>query len=424
MQPLDLSTPLTEQVQKIRASGLLGQGRLLRLFDFLHEGTLAGRAPKELELAHCVFERDAGFDVAQDALVRVYVHKLRRKLDDYYGRQGRENPVRLVIPRGEYRLALETVPGKAPGETPISSPSTPASWRRHRWLLGGLAVSLLVNTVLLGLAIPQRWHHSDPLEPLRASPIWSPLLTDDRPIVILLGDYYIFGATDGTMEVQRLIREFSINSREELSEYLQTNPRKIGDYQDISLSYLPTSTAQVLRDVIPILASSGKPLKIALVSELAPEQLKNADIVYVGLVSGLGMLRDVVFAGSRLAVGDSYDELIDAKSGTHYYSGEEMRFLGKEKYHDFGYLASFPGPEGNHFLIISGMRDTGLACTGETLTSTASIQQLHARTPPEAPGVEALYEVYGLGGASVGARLVLAGPLEVGRLWRESVRNP
>jgi hypothetical protein len=423
MQPVDGSTPLEEQAQKIRASGLLGEGRLLRLFDFLREGTLAGRAPKELELAHAVFERDAGFDVAQDALVRVYVHKLRRKLDDYYGRQGKEEPVRLVIPRGEYRLALEAVPGKAPGDTAVSGPSTTASrWRP--WLLGGLAASLLINAVLLALAVPPRWHRADPLEPLKSSPIWSPILNDDRPIVILLGDYYLFGATDGTMEVQRLIREFSINSREELSEYLERNPRKIGDYQDISLSYLPTSTAQVLRDVIPILASAHKPLKIALVSELAPEQLKNADIVYVGLVSGLGMLRDVVFAGSRLTVGDTYDELIDARSGTHYYSGEEMRFLGKEKYHDFGYLASFPGPQGNHFLIISGMRDTGLACTGETLTNTAGVKQLRASTPPEASGVEALYEVYGLGGASVGARLVLAGPLEVGRLWRESVRAP
>jgi hypothetical protein len=420
---VDGSTPLNEQAQKIRASGLLGQGRLLRLFDFLQEGTLAGRAPKELELAHCVFERGAGFDVAQDALVRVYVHKLRRKLDDYYGHQGKEDPVRLVIPRGEYRLTLEPVPGRELAQAAVNTPST-RPWWRPPWLLAGLVASLLVNAALLGVAIPHRWYSADPLEPLRASPVWSPILTDNRPIVILLGDYYLFGATDGTMEVQRLIREFSINSREELSEYLAKNPRKIGDYQDISLSYLPTSTAQVLRDVIPILASTHKPLKIAMVSELPPEQLKNSDIVYVGLVSGLGMLRDVVFAGSRLTVGDTYDELIDVKSGTHYYSGEEMRFLGKEKYHDFGYLASFPGPEGNHFLIISGMRDTGLACTGETLTSATSVQQLRASTPPGASGLEALYEVYGLGGASVGARLVLAGPLEVGRLWRESVRHP
>jgi len=421
---LDPDSPLKEQAQKIRASGLLGQGRLLRLFDFLHDGTLAGRSPKEIELAHGVFERGAGFDVAQDALVRVYVHKLRRKLDDYYGRQGANDPVRVVIPKGEYRLALESIPDRAPDASPplteLSPPARP--WRR--WLLGGLVASLLINAVLIGLAIPQRWYRADPLEPLRSSPIWAPLLNDDRPIVLLLGDYYIFGATDGTMEVQRLVREFTINSREELSEYLQRNPKKLDDYQDISLSYLPTSAGRVLKDIIPILASTHRPLQLALVSELSPEMLKSADIVYVGLVSGLGMLRDVVFAGSRLAVGESYDELIDARSGTHYYSGEEMRFLGKEKYHDFGYLASFPGPEGNHFLIIGGMRDTGLMRTGETLTNAASVQQLQARLPAGAGGFEALYEVYGLSGASVGARLVLAGPLEVARLWRDATHTP
>jgi hypothetical protein len=423
----DPGSPLEEQARRIRASGLLGDGRLLRLFDFLLEGTRTGRVPKEVEVAHGVFERGAGFDVAQDALVRVYVHKLRRKLEDYHAGKGAGDAVRVVIPKGEYRLAIEPAP-RSIEETPEPSAPAPARGRapdvrRHRrWLTGSLIASLVVNLVLLALAYP-RWHRTDPPATLRSSPLWAPLLNDDRPIVILLGDYYIFGETDGAMDVQRLIREFSINSHEDLAEYLQLNPKKVGRYEDISLSYLPTSTAFVLRNVIPILQSSHRPLTIALVSDLSPELLKSADIVYVGLVSGLGMLKDVVFAGSRLAVGDSYDELVDGRSGAHYYSGEQMRFLGKEKYHDFGYFASFPGPNGNHVLVISGMRDTGLMRTGETLTQAAGIEQLQSRIAASQPGFEALYEVYGLSGASIGAKLVLAGPLEVSRMWRDASRS-
>ncbi|MGP2637003.1 hypothetical protein ACTVT4_13680, partial [Staphylococcus aureus] len=42
---------------------------------------------------------------AQDASVRVYIYRLRKKLDEYYAlRPPAES--RLFIPRGEYRLAL------------------------------------------------------------------------------------------------------------------------------------------------------------------------------------------------------------------------------------------------------------------------------------------------------------------------------
>ena len=42
--------------------------------------TRAGRTPKESVIAVEVFGRGTDFDVSQDAAVRVYIHKLRRKL--------------------------------------------------------------------------------------------------------------------------------------------------------------------------------------------------------------------------------------------------------------------------------------------------------------------------------------------------------
>ena len=68
--------------ERIRSSGVLGRSHLTqRLFDFLVGCSLSGRAPKEIEVAIDVFGKDARFDVSQDAMVRVYIHKLRRKLE-------------------------------------------------------------------------------------------------------------------------------------------------------------------------------------------------------------------------------------------------------------------------------------------------------------------------------------------------------
>jgi hypothetical protein len=56
-------------------------------------------------------------------------------------------------------------------------------------------------------------------------------------------------------------------------------------------------------------------------SSKGPSTIKSSNIVYIGLLSGLGSLQRVVFAGSRFRLGESFDELVDQKTQHHYYSG-------------------------------------------------------------------------------------------------------
>ena len=68
-------------------------------------------------------------------------------------------------------------------------------------------------------------------------------------------------------------------------------------------------------------------MSLTLSSELDPSTIKTTHIVYIGYLSGLGMLQDMVFAGSRFAVGDTYDELIDSTTKHRYVSQ-----VGSEQY--------------------------------------------------------------------------------------------
>jgi len=86
------SEQLAARADRIRASGLLGRsGQLSRLFDYLVECSVQGKSPKEIDIAVEALGRGAEFDVTQDAVVRVYVHKLRRRLAEFYGGPGSEN---------------------------------------------------------------------------------------------------------------------------------------------------------------------------------------------------------------------------------------------------------------------------------------------------------------------------------------------
>ncbi len=135
-----------------------------------------------------------------------------------------------------------------------------------------------------------------------ANPVWAPILGDDLPIVIVVGDYYIFGETDESMNVKRMIREFEINSHRELEQYAQDHPEVADRYMDLGLTYLPTAVAPALRELMPILASAGKRVRVLLASEMTPDLLTRADIVYVGYLSGMGNVTAGDFRG--LAVRD------------------------------------------------------------------------------------------------------------------------
>jgi hypothetical protein len=421
-QPTDDIDRLARQAAAIRASGVLGRAsQTERLFDYLVNCSQQGKLPKELEIAIDALGRGAGFDVSQDALVRVYVHKLRKRLDDYYAGAGRGEDPRIVIPRGEYRLALlARTPGEhdatlaaARNSDPIAaSRRTPPKWRR--WVGAALAVSLLANLLLLAgeLGIGR---HAQPLDTVRTSQLWAPLLDDALPIHVVAGDYYIYGELDEYQNVKRLIRDFDVNSRMDFEEAARLDPDFMDRYQDLNLAYLPTASAYAMRDLMPVLAVADARVRVVMASEVTADLLKSGHVIYIGYFSGMASLREIVFAGSRLSAGPTYDELIDNTTGQRYLSNVGLE-RGRLKYHDYGYLSSFPGTNGNQIIIIAGTRDIAVMRAAQIVTRADSLAALVKAQP--ASSFEALYEVYGFGSTDLDAKLVVSAPRDADAIWR------
>jgi hypothetical protein len=405
--PADNADALRSEVNRVQLSGVLGEARLRRMFDYLAEQSLAGQSPKEIAIAMDVFGKSPDFDVSQDALVRVYIHKLRKALDEYYGSASNAGVAELRIPRGEYRLK---VAAKAPEKAPdIAIPATPHGARRYRAVWGA---TLLGAAALVGALATWAWAPRSDLERVRASPVWSSLLKDDRPIMIVVGDYYLIGEADDSMGVNRLIREYSVNSKNDLDHYVQEHPEVADRYMDVGLRYLPISTAFALRDIMVVLAPENRRITVSKMSDIEPSSLKSADIVYIGYLSGMGMLQDLIFAGSRFSVGDSYDEVFDKKTRVSYVSeiGSDImdppQPTGKEKtYHDYGVFEKIRGPGGNTIVVISGTRDAGVTQTAEVFTSAQKLKDLEQKSDARLP-LEALLEVSAVNGVNLNGKLL------------------
>jgi len=392
---------------------------MLRLFDYLLEHSIAGHAPKELEIYHAVFAKGGTQDVAQDSTVRVYIHKLRKKLDEYY--TDRPGP-RITIPKGEYRLTLIETTAATGQDTarPIGS-ALLDRMKAHKAIVLAVAILALVNIAfwaLMSITYP-----SLPVPPAADTFFWRPLSHDGapkRPNLVVLGDYYLIGEAIDDKEVSHLVRDFSVNSREDLEQYLMNNPQDFGHYIDINLTYLPTSTAIALNDILPIVKAAdrkkARPSGSIIMSHLNPDILRKSNIIYVGFLSGLGMLRDPLFQASGFSIGESYDELIDKKTGKHYLADWGLFEGDTTPLSDYGYIASMPGPAGNHVLIISGTRDAAVMQMAELVSDPEQLAALSKRVKP-GEAFEALYQVRSIGNMNLDSSLLIARPLQIRGIW-------
>ena len=429
--------------ERIRSSDVLGRSdQLRRLFDYLVDCSRAGKVPKESVIAVEVFGRGTDFDVSQDAAVRVYIHKLRRKFEEYYAEHGAPGGARLTIPKGEYRLAVEEPAGAVAASAvpasavevialPIVSLPVPSPvQQRNPWKVATYASVAALLFVLVGCGAWFLWQRTAGREfkGVRDNPVWARILNDTRPITVVLGDYYIFAEADEFSQPKRLVRDFSINSRGDLDQYLMEHPELSDRYMDAQLAYLPTSSAAVMADIMPVLASAHRPVRVTMMSDLSPDALKSTDVVYVGYLSALGMLYDATFSGSRFSVGGSYDELVDGKTRTQYISQAGDRYArpaddsartSSSGYREYSLITSFEGPSGNPVLVIAGMRDIGLMQAGEALTSAGSLRQLGERLSTGAP-FEALYEVTGINSTNMASRLLVTAPRTGADAWSKS----
>jgi hypothetical protein len=396
---------IAELAARLRARHALGRSDgQNRLFDFLAECAVAGARPKEFEVAAAVFGRSSAFDGSQDASVRVAVHRLRRKLDEFYAGPGRDETVRLTIPKGEYRMVAEPR-----AVEPEAVAVVPRSIRTY--VIGGIAALVLLN--LAAWAAFWTTHGGErTLAHAQGAAPWSAVLKSETPTLLVLGDYYIFGEIDEAAGVDRLIRQYSINSAADLDDWLMDNPKAMGRYRDLDLYYLPVGAAFALRSVVPLLsrgAAHAENLRVVMASDLTPEMLKRNNIVYVGYLSGLGVLRNPVFAASRFSVGETYDELVDGQGHHIYRSQEGGPNQGDTSRRDYGYVAAFQGPNGNHIVVIAGARDTGLQQAAEAMANPQALKALAAAVKAK-DNFEGLYEVDGIGRSSLGGRLVVAAP--------------
>lgn len=150
-----------KQVDRIlKSADFAATGRLRNFLSFVVEEALAGRGNrlKAYVIAKEVFGRGDNFDTMNDPVVRIEAGRLRRALERYYLLSGREDPIRIDIPKGTYIPTLQWTGREAPVEVDAGSEGMPAPLTQTLWarrlrlgqFAGVLSIALLLILAVIG----------------------------------------------------------------------------------------------------------------------------------------------------------------------------------------------------------------------------------------------------------------------------------
>jgi len=408
---------------RIIDSGVLGRSKTYgAILRYLVECSLKGDTPKEAAIAVDVLGREADFDVSKDSIVRVHIYHLRNKMGTYFSRQGKDEKYRIEIPKGQYIINTHL---NADYQERVGAPTSAADSKDGQGLSWKLGLSALALLLLLLNVLPRDQN----LAPVAtAGPAvagmepWHSFLDDELPILLVIGDYFIFGETDADGNVVRMVREFDINSAAELSRFQASNPQAGRKYYNLDLSYIPVSIAETMARIMPALDAKANRISVKMMSDLNTADLAGNHIIYLGYLSAADTLLDLMFADSGLSIGATYDELINLESNEYYVGSSALS--GSESFQDFGMVSTFPAPNGNHYLLIGGMRDEGLINIARQLTEAQSLAALAANFDADhANSFEALYEVFGFDYTNFGGELVYSRALDKQVVWETRLIN-
>lgn len=97
--------PRWQLALRIASSGNLGRSKLMSDFLlYIVDRHICGRTEEitEQQIGFLVFGREEGYDSNDDNIVRSYARNLRKRIDEYFAGEGREETLLLTIPRGGY----------------------------------------------------------------------------------------------------------------------------------------------------------------------------------------------------------------------------------------------------------------------------------------------------------------------------------
>lgn len=159
--------------------------RARELLDYLGRRSIESpdHPPREQDIGVAVFGRAPGYDTSQDTLVRVQVSQLRKKIDQYFEDEGRQEPFCVRLPKGSYTLQFF----ERHDEPEAAAASLFTRRPRLGWLLAALLLLLCLSLLWMNRRLESRLEAGLGPHP-SVDRLWRQMFANGHQTYLLLSD--------------------------------------------------------------------------------------------------------------------------------------------------------------------------------------------------------------------------------------------
>jgi len=424
------SDPLTpyekqSELKRILESKYFAKAPKRRLFlEFTTGRTLQGEGDKlnEYLIGVEVYERGTDFDPQQDPIVRVQAHEIRRALKSYYQEEGRDSPLRLDLPSGQYAPTFSRAqPEAAEVATPASAEqlATPVAQRRASTWQNVLLICLSLACVALGLLYEREriaaLHAPTSIVPLPESEewFWKPFLAaGGAPLVVVPAQPVLRLGT-------------GVDTPETLQGGFEIPKSKVALFRDTfhflelkSFVFVPTTTdytgigeAVGLVNIAGLFACQGVTVRVKPSRLVDYTEVQSGNTIMLG---GATRWTNRVFDNPRgFSLSEGAFKNNAAPRGSQSVYGSKFDAVTNRLVQDYALVVMSPnGNKADRMLLLYGLSTQGTEAAAEYVTNSERLlalrEALRASTPDKKslpPFFEALISVpvenYVPGGASL-----------------------
>ncbi|MCK5149008.1 helix-turn-helix domain-containing protein [bacterium] len=346
----------TEVIHRLANSKAIeGAGIYPRLLEYLVKSHGLKKRPKACDIAMDVFGKDPSAKDYDEAVIRVYVRNLRQKLDQYYTREGKRDKIHLSIPKGGYGVEFVRI-----------------SWKTRiiaKYFMRALSTIVLIIVLIIGILIGQRIEK--PVDAGVLNVIWHSMVKSDLPLLMVLGNPFVYVERDTILERSRWIKDFKVLGKKEFNQLKADYPGR-----DLKVSEWPYYTDNVifgLVEFLPFFEKTGLTFSIEERTDLTLEDLERQHILFVGGQHTLGFFKELL-AKAPVSI-DFEDGLTlfpqDGRRDSLHYKPDNR--LDATSFEDVCLILKIPGPRQNVLMFVTSYHGTGTRAGSRLMTDAAGL---------------------------------------------------
>ncbi|HKE04468.1 MAG TPA: hypothetical protein VKE91_10425 [Blastocatellia bacterium] len=366
---------------------------------------LAGRAKEINEhlIGLEVYERNDHYNPAEDPVVRVAAHDIRKRLEQYYLHEGRNDEIRLEIPIGSYEPVFKPA-SDVPAETEAlsagahtlsvihdRSPQPAQSWNEGRpswrsWAIGALAAVAIIFFAIYGWQKIQESGVS--AEQGIYNQVWGAFFTSQDPTIQVLSNppvYVMVNKADPEVLHKKSFELPREDSKELLDLLKQTNQNE-PEYVNPPRIYLSPVTYTGIGEAIgahlitSLFRSRGLGINLKQSRNLTGEDLKDRNLIMLG-----GRWSNA-WAGKMPVKEDFYFTPQISIANRNPQPGEQSEYRTKfdeqseQILEDYALITVKPSAQSkNTIMALEGLRGVGTGASAELITNKIYLAEINQR---------------------------------------------